>query len=300
MWQPKSKQKQVKVGKVSIGGMLGENPTVLVGSIFYHRQRSLDFQEETGEFNRDKAEELIKTQEEFSDKTGLPCILDVVLPSKRWISRVLDFVASVTSAPIFLDAPSAEVRVAGLEYAKQAGILDNCVYNSLNPESKSLEYDKITETGIKSAVLLAFNTKSMTVTGRIEAIKQLLPKAIQRGIEKILIDTCVLDVPTLGSAFKAILELKNELGYPTGCGAHNAIDTWKGLRTKMGLQAVKPCTAVANTLTIAAGADWILYGPIEDAPYVFPAVAMVNSAFAQLLMEKGKMPSAAHPIFKIA
>ena len=300
MWQPKSEQKQVKVGKVSIGGVLGENPTVLVGSIFYHRQKSLDFQEETGEFNRDKAEELIKTQEEFSDKTGLPCMLDVVLPSKRWISRVLDFVASVTSAPIFLDAPSAEVRVAGLEYAKQAGILDNCVYNSLNPESKSLEYDKITETGIKSAVLLAFNTKSMTVTGRIEAIKQLLPKAIQRGIEKILIDTCVLDVPTLGSAFKATLELKNELGYPTGCGAHNAIDTWKGLRTKMGLQAVKPCTAVANTLTIAAGADWILYGPIEDAPYVFPAVAMVNSAFAQLLMEKGKMPSAAHPIFKIA
>jgi len=300
MWQPKSEQKQVKVGKVSIGGMLGENPTVLVGSIFYHRQKSLNFQEETGEFNRNKAEELIKTQEEFSDKTGLPCMLDVVLPSKRWISRVLDFVASVTNAPIFLDAPSAEVRVAGLEYAKQAGILDNCVYNSLNPESKSLEYDKITETGIKSAVLLAFNTKSMTVTGRIEAIKQLLPKAIQSGIEKILIDTCVLDVPTLGSAFKATLELKNELGYPTGCGAHNAIDTWKGLRTKMGLQAVKPCTAVANTLTIAAGADWILYGPIEDAPYVFPAVAMVNSAFAQLLMEKGKMPSASHPIFKIA
>ena len=300
MWQPKSEQKQVNVGRVSIGGTLGENPTVLVGSIFYHRQKSLSFQEETGEFNRDKAEELIKIQEEFSDKTGLPCMLDVVLPSKRWISHVLDFVASVTSAPVFLDAPSADVRVAGLEYAKQAGILDNCVYNSLNPESKGLEYEKITEAGIKSAVLLAFNSKSMTVTGRIEAIRQILPKAIQSGIEKILIDTCVLDVPTLGSAFKATLELKSELGYPTGCGAHNAIDTWKGLRTKMGLQAVKPCTAVANALTIAAGADWILYGPIEDAPYVFPAVAMVDSAFAQLLMEKGKMPSASHPIFKTA
>jgi len=68
----------------------------------------------------------------------------------------------------------------------------------------------------------------------------------------------------------------------------------------MGLQAVKPCVAVANAFTITAGADWMLYGPIEDAPYIFPAVAMVNSAFAQLLIEKGKMPSKAHPIFKTA
>ncbi len=68
----------------------------------------------------------------------------------------------------------------------------------------------------------------------------------------------------------------------------------------MGVQAVKPCAAVANALTIAAGADWILYGPIEDAPYTFPAVAMVDAAFAQLLMEKGKLPPRNHPIFKIA
>lgn len=300
VWQLKSEQKKYQIGTVSVGGTLGENPTVLVGSIFYHRQKSIGFNEETGEFNRNEAERLIKIQEEFSDKTGLPCMLDVVLPSKKWIDRVLDFVTSATEAPIFLDAPSADVRVAGLDYAKQAGILDNCIYNSLNPESKSIEYEKIQETGIRSAVLLAFNTKNMTARGRVEAIKQLVPKAMEKGIEKLFIDTCVLDVPTLGSAFEATFELKNELGYPTGCGAHNAIDTWKGLKTKMGLQAVKPCSAVANTLMLAAGADWTLYGPLEDAPYVFPAVAMVNSAFAQLLMEKGKMPFRSHPIFRIA
>jgi len=300
MWQLKSEQKRFRVGNVSIGGMLGENPTVLVGSIFYHKQKSLNFQEETGEFNRDEAEKLIRTQEEFSDKTGLPCMMDVVLPSKKWVSRVLDFVSSVTSAPIFVDAPSAEVRIAGLDYAKQIGILKNCVYNSLNPESKSIEFEKIKEAGIESAVLLAFNMKNMTAAGRIEAVGQLLPKVTQIEIKNILIDTCVLDVPTLGSAFKATFELKNELGYPTGCGAHNAIGTWRGLRTKMGSQAVKPCIAVANAFTVAAGADWILYGPIEDAPYVFPAVAMVDSAFAQLLIEKGRMPSTSHPIFKTA
>jgi len=300
MWQLQSEQKKFKVGKVSIGGTLDENPTVLIGSIFYHKQRSLNFEEEIGDFNRSEAERLIKIQEEFSDKTGLPCMLDVVLPSKKWASRVLDFITSVTDTPLLLDAASAEIRVAALDYAKQAGILDNCVYNSLNPESKTIEFEKIKETGIKAAVLLAFNTKNMSAVGRVEAIKQLLPLAIQSGIEKILIDACVLDVPTLGSAFKAIFDLKNELGHPTGCGAHNAIGTWRGLKTKMGLQAVKPCAAVANALTIAAGADFLLYGPVEDASFVFPAVAMVDAAFAQLLMEKGKMPSLHHPIFKIA
>lgn len=300
MWQLKSEQKKFTIGNVTIGGRPSENPTVLIGSIFYHRQKSLDFKEETGEFNRTEAEKMIKIQEEFSDKTGLPCMLDVVLPSGKWISRVLDFVTSVTDMPLLLDAASAEIRVAALDYAKQAGVLENCVYNSLNPESKSIEFEKIKETGLKAAVLLALNTKNFTAVGRVEVVKQLAPLANQSGIEKTLVDACVLDVPTLGSAFKAIFDIKNELGYPTGCGAHNAIGTWRGLKTKMGLQAVRPCSAVANALTIAAGADFILYGPVEGASYVFPAVAMVDAAFAQLLMETGKMPPTSHPIFKIA
>lgn len=299
MWKLASEQRKFTIGSVTIGGKPGESPTVLVGSVFYHRQKSLAFNEETGEFNRNEAEKMIKVQEEFSDKTGLPCMLDVVLPSKAWIGHILDFITSVTSAPMLLDAASAEIRVAALDYAKQAGLLDNCVYNSLNPESKSIEYEKIKETGQKAAVLLAFNARNFTTAGRVEAVRQLLPLANQSGVEKILIDACVLDVPTLGSAFKAIFDFKNEFGHPAGCAAHNAIGTWRGLKTKMGPQAVRACTAAANVLPIAAGADFILYGPVEHAPYVFPAVAMVNAAFAQLIMESGKMPPSSHPIFKI-
>jgi tetrahydromethanopterin S-methyltransferase subunit H len=300
MRQLQSEQKEFAIGKVMIGGMPGKNPTVLVGSIFYHKQRSLSFKEQTGEFKRNEAERLIKISEEFSDKTGLPCMLDVVLPSKRWVGRVLDFITSVTDMPILLDSGSAETRVAALEYVNQSGIKDKCVYNSLSPQSKAFEFEKIRETGLKAAVLLAYNIKNLTWTGRVQAAEQLLPLAIQSGVEKALIDACVLDVPTLGSAFKAISFLKNSLGYPTGCGAHNAIGTWKGLKTKMGRQAIKSCAAVASALTITAGADYVLYGPIEHAPYMFPAVAMVDAAFAQLLIENGKTPSPSHPIFKIA
>lgn len=300
MWEFKSEQKCFRIGRVTVGGVTGENPTVLIGSIFYHGQRSLSFDEEEGKFDRNEAERLIKLQEEFSDKTGLPCMLDVILPSKKWIGLVIDFVTSVTNAPILLDAASADIRITALDYVKEVGIEDKCIYNSLNPESRAIEFEKIKETCLKSAVLLAYNAKNMTAMGRVDAIKQLLPQAIDSGIEKLLIDACVLDVPTLGSAFKAIFDLKNEFGNPTGCGAHNAISTWKGLKPKMGSQAVKPCAAAANAMTIVAGADFILYGPMEDAPYVFPVVAMVDAAIAQLLIEKGKVPSSSHPIFKIA
>jgi len=300
MWQISSEQKKMTIGKVTLGGGLGENPTVLIGSIFYYKQKSLNFHEETGEFNRKECERLIKLQEDFSNRTGLPCLLDVVLSHKKWINLVVDFVASITDTPILLDAVSVEIRLAALNYAKEAGLEDRVVYNSLNPESKKTEYDKIKETKLKTAVLLAYNTRDMTSKGRVNAIKQILPQVLESGIEGILIDACVLDVPTLGLAFKAIFDLKNELGYPTGCGAHNAIATWRGLKTKMGAEAAKPCTAVANALPIAAGADFVLYGPIEDASFVFPAVAMVDAAFAQLSIEKGRVPLPSHPIFKIA
>ncbi|MBI3468249.1 MAG: hypothetical protein HY000_35040 [Planctomycetes bacterium] len=42
---------------------------------------------------------------------------------------------------------------------------------------------------------------------------------------------------------------------------------WKGLKTKMGEQAYAPCVAAACASAVAVGADFILYGPVEDAKY---------------------------------
>jgi len=74
---------------------------------------------------------------------------------------------------------------------------------------------------------------------------------------------------------------------------------WRGLKTKMGPQAKQPCVAAVAAASVAVGADFILYGPIEDAPYVFPAVAMTDTALSQLAMEKGIRPEIRHPRFRI-
>jgi tetrahydromethanopterin S-methyltransferase subunit H len=296
MWSFQSPQQKFTIGKVMLGGVPGENPTVLIGSIFYHNQKRIWINAVDGVFNCEEAGKLIKLQEEFTDKTGLQSMLDVIIPSGRCIEKIIDFVCSVTDSPILIDSPSVNSRVEALKYAEEVGVLERCIYNSLNPESSESEIIKVKEIGVESVVLLAYDTKDLTSNGKVKAIKKLIPKVKEL---KILIDTCVIDIPSLGLALKAMFNLKSEYGYPIGCGAHNAIETWRGLKTKMGAQSVNPCIAAANTITLAAGADFILYGPIENAPIVFPAVAMVNAAFSQLLIEEGKLPSKNNPIFKI-
>ncbi|MGQ9513637.1 MAG: tetrahydromethanopterin S-methyltransferase subunit H family protein [Thermoproteota archaeon] len=299
MWSFAKEQKIFTIGDIKIGGLPGQNATVLIGSIFYSKHHIL-IDEAKGEFERDKAQELLKGQEEFSDKTGNPHMVDVVGSTTEALSKFLDFVAAETDVPILLDGVSADVRIKGLDYVIESGIRNPIVYNSILPEFKNEELDKIKEAGVKSAVILAYNIREFTSAGRLKTVKTLLPIAHSAGVENTLIDTCVIDVLTLGPACRTIYEVKNELGLPAGCGAHNAIGTWRGLKTKMGKQATQPSMASACAIAIASGANFVLYGPIDTASYIFPAVAMVDAAYAQLFREKGLKPEPGHPIYKIA
>jgi len=298
MWKLQAGQKTLRIGGVDLGGTPGEHATVLIGTIFYHGQSILT-NEHSGTFDRQKAEQIIVEQDQFSEKTGNPCMVDIVGVNPDAVRNELSFVADVTDAPLLLDSPSAEARLAGLRYAREVGLMERTVYNSLAPEATPSELAEIAGSGIKNAVLLACNFKDFTPEGRVKTARALLSTANQCGIINPLVDMCVIDVPTLGIASKAIFEIKNELGVPVGAGTHNAIGTWRGLRSKMGRQAIMPCTAAAAVLAIAAGADFVLYGPIEDARYVFPAAAMVNAAYGQLLIAGKSKVSKSHPLFKI-
>ena len=86
-------QKVYDIGGVKFGGIPGENPTVLIGSIFHHEHKIV-IDERRGKFDREKAGELIKRVEELSDDTGVPTCLDVVIPSKGAMQKYIDFVAA--------------------------------------------------------------------------------------------------------------------------------------------------------------------------------------------------------------
>nr|MDO8080436.1 hypothetical protein [Candidatus Freyarchaeota archaeon] len=109
--------------------------------------------------------------------------------------------------------------------------------------------------------------------------KGFLQYAEDAGIQNLLVDTAVLDIPSIGIAVKAVKLVKKEFGLPIGGGSLNAVLKWKkGNRT--GKNAKKVCVAAAITAMMHSGAKWVLYGPIYNSDVVFPMVAMVDSTIA--------------------
>ncbi|MBS7639092.1 MAG: tetrahydromethanopterin S-methyltransferase subunit H [Candidatus Bathyarchaeia archaeon] len=288
------------IGGVKVGGQPGENPTVMIGSIFYKGDKCVQ-DDKTGIFDREAAKALIAELEDISSRTGLPAMLDVVCSSSENARRYLEFAADVTKMPILIDYVSEEAALSGMETARDLGIIDRTILNSINPETKSSIYEKAKEVGIRSAIALTYSSRAIiSYRERIKLLETLIPRIESAGIENILVDTVVLDIATLGLACKAIFEVKERYGYPAGCGAHNAIASWKALKDKKDKILSMACSAVTNGLPIAIGADFVLYGPISDAKYMFPAISLINAAYAQILMEEGKRPAPNHPRFKIS
>jgi tetrahydromethanopterin S-methyltransferase subunit H len=294
----KSEQQTFEVGGVRTGGQPGFLPTVMIGSVFYHGHK-IFIDEDRDEFDRDEAAKRIRLQEEFSRRTGNPGMLDVVGATPEALQSHLEFAASVTEMPLLLDGTTSDVRLAGLEYVAAAGLGDRVVYNSIQPGIDSDELTAIREAGVECALILSYYLQDFTAKGRVQAVRELLPQVHEAGIEKLIVDTCVMDLATLGQACSAIFDVKDEFGLPCGGGVHNAVAMWRGLKSKMGQQAEKPCVASACAAAVAVGADFVLYGPVEDAKYVFPAVAMIDTAMSQLVMEKGGRPDKDHPRFRI-
>ncbi|HIE19000.1 TPA: tetrahydromethanopterin S-methyltransferase subunit H [Candidatus Bathyarchaeota archaeon] len=289
-----------EIAGVKIGGNIGENPTVMIGSIFYKGDKTVK-DEKTGKFDQEAAKSLIVKAEEMSERTGLPAMLDVICTNPVSAEKYLSFAAETTEMPLLIDGVSDEASIKGLEIAKDLGIMERIIFNSINPETKDPVYRKIKEVGLKSAIILTYSVRAIISSKeRVKLLEALIPKVKAAGIQKILVDTVVLDISTLGLACKAIYQIKDQFGYPAGCGAHNAISSWKALRKKKDPLLTSICSSIVNSLPVAIGADFVLYGPIKDAEYMFPAICLIDAAYGQISIERGKRLSISHPRFKIA
>lgn len=300
MFRFSREQTVFEISGIKVGGQPGENPTVMIGSMFYKGDKIVR-DEKSGDFDLEAARTLISRLEEISDKTGLPAMLDVVCSTKENARRYIEFATDATKMPLLVDYVSEDAAVSGLEAAREVGIIDRLILNSINPETKPIVYEKAEEVGLRSAIALTYSTRAIiSYRERIRLLETLIPKIKAAGITNILVDTVVMDIATLGLACKAIFEIKEQYGYPTGCGAHNAIASWKSLKDKKDRVLSMVCSSIANGLPVAVGADFILYGPVSDAEYIFPAISLINAAYAQVSMEEGKRPKPNHPRFKIS
>jgi len=295
----RAEQNRFEIGNICVGGQPGVRPTVLIGSIFFHGDK-IYTDEDRDEFDRDEAKNRILAQEDFSERTGNPCMLDVVGATPEAMQRHVEFVATATKTPFLIDGTTADVRLAGLECVSKLGLGDRAVYNSVQPEADDDELRAVRKAGVTSAIVLTTSrTMDFSAEAKVETVRQLLPRLQEAGIDKPLIDTCVMDMATLGQALEAIYEVKDEFGLPAGGGVHNSVALWQGLKSKMGRQAHDPCVASAVTAAVTVGADFALYGPVEDAQYVFPAVAMIDTALSQIAMDREFTLDKNHPRFRI-
>ncbi|MFQ5710487.1 MAG: tetrahydromethanopterin S-methyltransferase subunit H [Candidatus Geothermarchaeales archaeon] len=304
MLQFEKEQSIVSVGEVEIGGQPGELPTVLIGSIFYEGHGIVE-DSTRGIFDRRSAGELIEAQDELSDKTGNPCMVDVVGLTPQSMEKYLDFVLDATDSPVLIDSSSMETKMAGVRYAKEVGALERSVYNSISHHVKDEEVSALRDVGVKSAIILALNPVNPLPRGRVEVLmgserrRGLIKVAEEAGLENLLIDAAVLDVPSIGLAAESIQIIKNQLGLPSGGAPLNAVLEWEEV-VKLGDKAKNVCSASSAVILCQSGADFILYGPIGKANIVFPAVALADAiALYRAKWHGVRSRTKDHPLYKI-
>ncbi|AIS31744.1 MULTISPECIES: tetrahydromethanopterin S-methyltransferase subunit H [Methanobacterium] len=306
----------IDVAGVKVGGQPGEYPTVLAGTIFYGGHNIIS-DEKAGVFDKDAAEERIKTMEEMQDVTGNPCIVQTFGATPEAIVKYLEFVGDICEAPFMIDSTSAEAKVAGAKYADEAGLAERAIYNSINMASEADELAAVAETDISASIVLGFNPMEAGVEGKINIWenggsvldKGLMEMAEECGITKPFMDVAITPLGQgAGPALRTSYAVKSKWGLPVGSGIHNVPSAWDWLRTykkpveKGGLghaEAWPVCDVGSNLIQQSVGGDFVLFGPIENARMAFPACGMADIFMAEAAKDIGTEPVEEHPINKL-
>ena len=288
------------IAKVKVGGQPGELPTFLIGSIFWLGQKMVS-DANKGIFDAKAAEQIINTCQTQSDITGVPFGFDVVGTTEEAFGKYIDFVAKHSEAPIMLDAMSPKTRMAAADMAKKMGLSNRCFYNSVYKGVTDAELAKLKESGIKMSIVLADNPKDNSLEGKMKVIEEALALADKGGITKPLIDCAIpAYAPDMGTAVRTIPIMKEKYGHPVGLGSGNVVTTMGCVKANIAKEFRKGCVTATNSIMQIVGANWLMIGPAEQAEWVFPAVAVVDTYVASAAADLGTRPlEETHPIYKM-
>jgi tetrahydromethanopterin S-methyltransferase subunit H len=290
-----NKQAVFRIAGVDFGGQPGKRRTVMVGSIFYPRHSVVEDRVE-GKVKPGAVERLIGDMARASDETGCPTALMVFAETERCMRSHLEKVADAFKGPLFIDSPSAEVRIAGIVRAKEMGIHQRVIYNTINAGVAEKELQALRDNGVRSAVLLAFNPGDIQAKGKIYLLENgggILPQGMVELAQSYGIDRPLLDMAVMaseqgaGSALRGIMIAKAKWGLPCGCAMHNAVESHPPLTKLQGedRKLFRYVDVAASTMPVMAGADYVMYGPIEFARRTFHAVAFADQLMAQAASE---------------
>lgn len=125
--------------------------------------------------------------------------------------------------------------------------------------------------------------------------------AKRAGIEQVLIDCAIpAFAPDMGITVRAIPEIKEKFGYPTGLGTGNVVTTMGWVKAHVPKEFRKATVTATNAIMQVQGADWLMFGPAEQSDYVFPAVAVVDTYVSSAMADLDIKPITEDaPIFRM-
>jgi tetrahydromethanopterin S-methyltransferase subunit H len=289
MFKFQTVQRELRIGGVRFGGQPGKRRTVLVGSLFYPRHTVVR-DPRTGDLDIERLNERLERYLRTVENCRCPAALMLYAESGVAARRYLESVCDQVPGPLFLDSGSADVRLAFLAHAEEMGLLDRVVYNTINAGLSPQEMEALRDSPPRNAVVLAFNPRGDDVKGRIYLLEggdELLPRGLIEiadglGVRNLLLDLAVTSPQqSAGSALRAIMVAKAKWGLPAGCALHNAVECLDLEGAEEPKEARRHVDTSAVAISMMAGADYVMYGPLEYAKRVMPV-----AAFTDLMLEQ--------------
>ncbi|MCG7844343.1 MAG: hypothetical protein MIO90_02810 [Methanomassiliicoccales archaeon] len=289
MFKFQTAQKEIRIDDVTFGGQPGKRRTVLVGSLFYPRHTVVtDAQKGTMDVDRlgKRLEAYLKVVESCQCPSALMLYAESGTAARRYLEAVCDRVPG----PLFVDSGASEVRLSFLKHAEEMGVLDRVIYNTINAGLSKEEAGALKDCPPKNAVVLAFNPRSDDVKGRVYMLENgddlldqgLLESAEGLGIKNLLLDVAVTSPQqSAGSALRTIMVAKAKWGLPTGCALHNAVECLDLSGMDDPKEARRHVDSSAVAISMMAGADYVVYGPLEFAKRVAPVAAFTDLMLSQ-------------------
>ena len=254
--------RQLTIGNATIGGPLGSRSGLLVGSIFYDKHSVVKDAFE-GAFDEERAGALLKTATLAARRNGVQIVIDVIAASATAVAQFLPFVAENCPLPMMINSSEAEVHIAGLEVAAKLGVLDRCIFASLNMDTEDDELAALKKYRPAAVMIMANDGADPTPEGCCSFIEDFyLPMLDDIGVDAAIADLGTMDVPSVGLCLRGISAVRERFGFPAGCAFSNCVSQWTGLH-ELGREYVNYSLGAALVACRAAGADFLHYGLIE-------------------------------------
>ena len=299
MFSFKKEQKMYDFNGITIGGHPGENPTVLIGGLFFKGQPIVEDTRE-GLFDKALAKEWITTANLMVEKTGLPLIIQAFGRTPTAMDNHLSWLADNFDGPIMFESTNASARQRAIEHCNNAGLETRAIYNSINLSMKEEEKNILKNSSLNMAVVLGWSPRATSLPDRMKTINEMVDLSKDLGMEKILVDPATMPVNAgYGLEYRTMLAVKAELGLPTCLGPHNAPSAWRFIKQPdLDDESTHMATVVASTVMAQVFAtDSIMYGSMLRTKEVFAAVALISNALATAVAESNNALGIERKIF---